>query len=872
MRQLFSLLVLVGSLLPALSWAATPAGTIIRNQAVASYTNTDGNRVTVTSNLVETTIEAVAGTELTADQQLRVTAGTAVGFSHRLRNTGNQPDQYSLLAINGGGSINLDSLFVFADENADGIADNNTPLNQTPLIAAGDDYFVVVQGTVPVSVIDGDSALLTITATSEFDPAVSAQNTDEVTVGTGPAISVLKNIDQSGGLSPGGPFTVSLSYENSGDEDAGDVTLIDALPTGMSYVEGSARWSESSFVLSDADPNDIQQANGSSIRFCAYHSSCTALPEASLDNDTSSVNQISAIIDLVPAGTAGTVTFQVTIDDDLIAGFLQNTAEFEYDIAITTVARQYSNTVAFEVLASAGVVANGSTTSAVNGLNEPVSVTSAAQGGIVRFDNIIWNTGNATDTFNITVDGAASSFPTGTVWQLLRSGGGGALTDTNNDGIVDTGPIPPGEFSRVVLQLNLPAGAAGNNNGVGFNLTKTARSISDASVVDSVTDHLDEIVGNLVDLTNLAPAGAAGALGTGPGPEASPVTTVLAQSRNLAVFDLYIRHQGNVPDSYELSAASNVLGNELSDDWQVVFINADNNTAITSTGVLASGESLHVRAQVQLPVTAPAGTRSIWFSVQSANTGASDRKHDAFTLASTPSLSLEPSLNAQLEPGGTVVYEHLLINNGNTTINDVVLTLLDSRSDWSSVVYLDTNQDGALGPGDVPYSAPLNLLPGESRDIFVKVFAPTTASTLQRNDTSLLAQWNANTETVQVQDRSTVNQSHVVIIKEQAVDIGCDGQPDLGSVFGPGQIELAPGNNCVIYRLTAVNRGLEPSYNVKIHDYTPPYTVYRSVALCSRTPCWLAEPDEGDVGTINAETDQLLPGDSFFLQFVVQVE
>jgi len=872
LRRLAIVLLYVLSSLSTIVWSATPAGTVIRNQALATYTDTDGQRVTVTSNIVETLIEQVAGIQLTSDQQQRLSPGTWVRFSHRLQNTGNADDRYSLSVTNTGGSVNLESLSVYADTDGDGIADNQTPIGQSPFIAAGADYLVVVEGRVPASAKDGDTALLQLVAISEFDITLGDQNDDSVSVGAGPAITVVKTLSQASGLSPSAPYTVTLFYENSGDEAAGDVTLIDALPAGMSYVADSARWSKTSIALSDADANDTHRGTNGNLRFCAYDSSCTGIAEAQLDSDSSAVNQVTAIMDLVDAGETGSVTFEVRIDANLAAAYLQNTAEFEYDIAVDSVNRQFSNTVVFEVLPVAGVVANGSTANAINGLNEPVSVISAGQGANVQFDNIIWNTGNDTDTFNIVVDAAGSSFPSGTVWQLLRAGASSPLTDTNSDGIVDTGPVEAGEFSRVVLQLQLPDAISGNNNGQGFDLSKTAQSISDASVIDLVTDHLDEIVANTVDVTNQAPAGSAGALGSGPGPESVPVSTVLADADNRAQFDVYIRHQGSEPDNYSLLAANTESGSSLPSGWRVTFKDPVSSATITSTGTLFSGESRHVLAEVVLPTEAQAGVYGVWFEARSARTDVSDRKHDAVRVMATPSLSLEPSSAAQLEPGGSVVYEHLLVNNGNSTIDDIVLLAQDSRDDWASVVYVDSDGDGTLSPQDQPYTQLFTLLPGESVDVFVKVFAPANATTLQLSITTLTASWNVQSDSVLVQDRSTINHSRVVIRKEQAVDMGCDGAPDTGQEFGSGSLEVAPGNNCVVYRLTASNQGLEPSYNVKIHDSTPAYTRYQAAAQCSRTPCWLIEPAQNQTGSISAETDQLLPGDSYFLQFVVRLD
>jgi len=794
-----------------------------------------------------------------------------VRFSHRLVNTGNGADQYALQLTNlGGDNFDLLSLAVYADVNRDGLADSTSPITTTPLIGAGNDYHVVVEATLPGALSGTDSAQVRLLAISNFASTLSQFNTDTVVVDNGATVRLRKSISANSGLSPSGPYTVTLSYENTGAVDAVDVTLIDSLPAGMSYVPGSGRWHASSAALTDANPNDVHTGGSAQLRYCAYDSSCLGLAEAQADADSASTNQVTAIVNRVAAGESGTLSFDIDIDDLLTAGALINQAELEYASGGTVVPREFSNAVSFTVLPTAGVVANGSVATSINSMNEPVNVLSAAPGGIVLFDNIVWNTGNTTDSFNIEVDAAGSTFPAGTSYRLLQSDAATPLLDTNTDGIVDTGPIAPGQFVKVVLRLDLLANAAGNNGGLGFDLTKTARSITDGGVFDSVTDHLDEIVANQVDLTNQAAAGASGALGVGPGPEANPVSTLILSNRS-AVFDLYVRHQGSSPDTYRLRAMGSAAGTPLPAGWAVEFTDATTGATLTNTGPLASGSSRHVLATVTTPADLSPGTISLFFAAESALTGASDIKHDAVQVGVDTTLQLQPSLSAQLEPGGSVVYEHVITNRGNIAVSDIEFTVAQSRPGWTAALHEDTNPDGFLGPGDQVITGTLSLLPGESRDVFLKVYAPADAVTLQRNRSTLTATWNAGSDSLTITDISTINRTHVHILKEQAVDTGCDGVPDVGSVFGPGEIEVAPGNNCVVYRLTATNRGLEPSFNVTIHDHTPSYTRYHPSAICSRTPCWINEPAANNTGVVKAETDQLLPGDTFFLQFSVQV-
>ena len=868
MRIFFILLALF---ITGVTYAVTPAGTLIRNQASASYTDSEGRRVTVQSNIVETLVEQVAGLELTNDQQLRGDAGSSVLISHRIVNTGNGDDSYSLQLQNTGGNINLSNLRIFADANGDGLPDSSVPITTTPLIAADQDYFIVLSGDIPASANDGDSAAITVTASSTFNASINAQNNDLVISGVGASIQVTKSMSSTQGRSPSSPYTVTLRYENTGSQSAGNVTLIDALPAGMTYVPGSGRWSESSVVLSDADPLDTHPGQSGNIRYCAYDASCTGLSEANNDADASSDNQVTAIIDFVPPGGIATLSFEVSIDGGLASGFLINEAEFEYDVAINTVPREFTNTVAFEVLPVSGVVANGSNTSPINGLSEPVSIFSAAQGGKIRFDNYIWNTGNTADTFNIEVDSLGSTFPPGTLWRLLRSDGATLMQDTNGDGAIDTGPVAPDSFSLVVLELELPGDASGNNSGIGFDVTKTARSVIDSTVFDTVTDHLDEIVANQVDITNQAPAGAADALGAGPGPESSPVSVVSPDGNRQALFDLYIRHQGIEPDNYGLTAYATAGGNPLPPGWQVRFLDPGSSQPRSVTRLLASGESQHVIAEVTVPEDLALGTTSVFFGATSLSGGASDIKHDGVSINVVNALRIEPSLTATITPGSTTVYQHRLINEGNVDLTDIQLTTSESRPGWLSAIFADTDGNGVLSSADQVLTAPWSLAAGENSSFFVRVSAPADAVNLQRNSTIIQAQWNGNSESVQIVDQTTVSTSNVTILKEQAVDVGCDGAPDAGSNFTTSEISVEPGNNCVIYRLTALNRGQEPSFNVKIHDSTPSFTVYRTPATCSRTPCWIIEPGEEGAGVINAETDQLLPGDSFFLEFSVRL-
>ena len=65
--------VAVTAMLGAAAYAAAPeAGSVIGNQAVATYTNSAGDTITVTSNTVETVVQQVAGVTLDSEGHSRL--------------------------------------------------------------------------------------------------------------------------------------------------------------------------------------------------------------------------------------------------------------------------------------------------------------------------------------------------------------------------------------------------------------------------------------------------------------------------------------------------------------------------------------------------------------------------------------------------------------------------------------------------------------------------------------------------------------------------------------------------------------------------------------------------------------------------------
>ena len=879
--------------------AAPAAGTVIKNQASASYRACLDDSCTqlaeaqrVTSNLVETLVQAVSGIELVSNQARPGQPGGSVYFPHTLTNTGNGRDDYAICIesvhpdidawavypdANGDGQPDVGAVALFTDSDPDGCWDS-----PSPDLLAGETFALVVEAQVSATALVGQSVTLDVQAISNSNAALDASNTDSIQLIDGPVLELMKSLSVSEGHSPSGPVTVTLTYRNPSNQIATQVVIEDVLPTmsvdgvnaGMAYVSASARWSVTgNTVLTDEDDGS-QGGSPDVIEFCAYDTAASN-PDCH--------DRVRAELGPLLPGTQGTLTFDVNIDSGLVAGDrVRNLANVLYSnqAGDASFGPFDSNTANFRIIGHAlapAVVANNDTGDSQTGDDDNsatgnrVEMPAIGQGGVVQFINVIWNLGDGEDSFDVQLDSVSdrlgsplsNPFPSGTGFLLLKGDGATPLVDTNGNGVPDTGPIPvpvagscPASFVydsnlqrcglRVVLQATLPPDAVGGP----FEVTKVARSVLDTQVSNAVSDVLLGVTSNSVDVTNDSPIDGS-APGEGAGPEGAPVQTISVAPGGNGVLTLVINNTGVRQDNYTLAASDSLpfVANQFPTGWQVRFFQdggaADCSSlgaAMVQTGLIPAGQHRLVCAQVTVPAGAEGGvTESLYFRALSPTSGASDIKHDAVSIAQGPALSLTPDQTGQVAPGNATTYTHQLANTGNVPLTNVLLSgAPDATLDdgWSVLLYEDSNGDGLWDSGDtlIQTGVPLNdLTVGETRTIFAKVYAPATAAYGITNVKTLTATAEGASQPVSATatDTTTTSNTNVAVTKEQALDQDCDGVADgPDSCSGNGCFVftrfVVEPDQCVIYRLTATNTGAEPMHNVLIHDRTQPYTSYYS--------------------------------------------
>jgi hypothetical protein len=904
---------------PAMIGQVAPSGSIIGNQATATYTDANSVSRTAFSNLVQTSVTQIYSGALTSSQTKYATPGTQVMFPHVYQNTGNGPDSITFSAS---GSANLSNVAVYLDANGDGIPDNTTNIAGAAQPLAANAYLrVVVVATLNAGAGSGG----TVTVSTTDGHGVTPSNTDTVTLSNNGVINVTKSMSAP----VAGVSTVTLTYTNTGNASVSALTINDNLASQgyFSYVTSTTKWNGTSLTDGTAPAGWNAFTIGSSPNY----------------NLTFNIGTVAAPI---APGVTGTITFNVTVGTpstypanftnfatygyndtasgttDNITGINTNTVSLAFngwDFA------QFTAGAPGTFTASTVTGSNAAQNHTANGSNV-IASTSVAQGATITWNETVTNNGVLTDVYNMTLSG--STFPAGTTFQLYRADGKTPLTDSNGDGIIDAGPLTASSATTVVVAATLPVGftvTSATSYQVNLTATPTNATASNygvAGIADINTLKVTVTTKNAgVDVTTSSTDAGGAAAGTGTGN--AYTTAVSGNPGGTIAIPFYVFNNGanSASDAYNLSFAysSSNPGN-LSTPltafngspytagsvppaigttipaWTVQYAPATAancstyGSPVTATSVIAAAGNAEYCMLLQVPASYTAGTYYFIVQAQSNGTGALDQMAVTVNVNSYASVSVSPNNQGTVYAGGTVVYKHVITNGGNVAETaNVVLntpTLQATPAGWSAVIYNDAGSVvGQLDSGDqsvVGGSTIASLAPGASAIYYIVVQAPASANP---GDTQVVT-WaisfssgtNNSTQT-SVTDTTTVVSGQVKLLKQvSTADSACaDYAAGSGSWSGVGGFTTAnttaTSQQCLVYSIAATNVGAASVTNLTIADSAPPYTALSTGA----TKVVEVVPGTGCTGvststiTVNAPSFTALFGGSVPPQCTVNV-
>jgi uncharacterized repeat protein (TIGR01451 family) len=296
----FSLAGLIAaSLLPQLVQAAgTAAGSAINNTAQVSY-DIGGSPVTTTSNPTTLNVAEIINTNLTTlTASVSVTPGaTNQVLQFRLTNTGNGPEQFSLLPNSTIVGDDFDPTLAanriyFDTDGTPGFSPGDTlyvPGSNDPTLAADASILVLVLNDIPTGLANGATGRSELSVSSLTGGLSGAVGQTYAGQGVGGVDAVLGTTAGRSQPVPGATITYQVVITASGTGTASNAGFTDAIPANTTYVPGTLRLNGA--TLTDGADADAGQYLGT--------------PTA----------QVSVVLGtLTSASTAQTINFAVTIN------------------------------------------------------------------------------------------------------------------------------------------------------------------------------------------------------------------------------------------------------------------------------------------------------------------------------------------------------------------------------------------------------------------------------------------------------------------------------------------------------------------------------------------------------------------------------
>ncbi len=247
-RNLFALLaaVFIVVLLVPVSLQAqlTPAGTVIKTVATATYKDIGGTDMPgVVSDTAYTTVDQMPGIDLTPTSYYKIVGDSVnVDYAFVLTNTGNGTDSYDLTTLWQHNGSSGWSLAFYLDADKDGVPDNTgSPITSITNLPMSRDTGFVMRVFVPLGTANGTIDTVQLKAESQYaiaNPAYGsavAYSRDTLEVRK---VEWVKSKEATGTTKPGDVVEYEIKFVNTGSSTAKNVTIRDILPNNLTFKTG----------------------------------------------------------------------------------------------------------------------------------------------------------------------------------------------------------------------------------------------------------------------------------------------------------------------------------------------------------------------------------------------------------------------------------------------------------------------------------------------------------------------------------------------------------------------------------------------------------------------------------------------------------
>ena len=471
--------------------------------------------------------------------------------------------------------------------------------------------------------------------------------------------------------------------------------------------------------------------------------------------------------------------------------------------------------IANEVVDIANTIdAAGMGTAAVNA--DPASAVTT-QKTIIRtqsttFDLFARNEGNIAESYSLVADadGVGGAFPAG-LTVVFKDTGGSVITSTPS--------LNPGVTFQYQAEVTTTSALAFGTYSLYFH----ANGINSDVKQDAIA------VTKGVDIANSTSASGLDDYAVDADPSSSVTTTHATRAGWTVSFDLFVNNESAINQGFDLSYSENA-GTPLT-GWTVVFRDSNGNP-ITTTPVVAAGDTYRYSAEVTSAAGAANNTYPIFFHADGATVAAaSDVKQDAVQIDSGLSVNIvdlagsttatgfgAPGVDADpdstvtttvfVEPGNVATFNLYVTNEGSAS-KSFQLDAFESLSldalptDWP-VVFKNT--------GGTVITDTTTLAPGDTFAYTAEITVPITVSELLKpiyfrvQPNSGGGAW--NTDFLQA-----------AIQAGQLADLGIVKDVD---------IALPQEGDTIVYSLDLTNYGPKNANQIKVTDILPSGVTYVS--------------------------------------------